>query len=379
MKTINKAYKLRIYPNKQQEELINKTIGSSRFVYNYFLDCRIEEYKNTNKSSTYGKDSKRLTTLKNSEDTLWLKEVDKFALQNSLRDLDMAYQNFFRRVKQKSDKSGFPKFKSRHKAMLNYRTTFTNNNIEIKENRIKLPKLKWIKFKDKRDLSNIKKLLNVTITKNRSGKYYASVCIEETIIPKVSTGAIIGVDLGLKEFLITSDGQFIENPKYLRKSEERLKKLQRQHSKKKSGSKNREKSRLKLAKTHQKVANQRKYFLNVLSSKMINENQVISLETLKIKDMLQDKNLAKSISDVSWYEFTRQLIYKGEWNDRNIIQIDTYFPSSQLCSVCGNQSKQTKDLALRVYSCGECSFEIDRDLNASINIREEGLRLLRSA
>lgn len=376
MKIINKAYKLRIYPNKQQEELINKSIGSSRFVYNHFLDMRIKQYESNKETSSYSKDSKKLTELKNGEDTLWLKEVDKFALQNSLRDLDMAYTNFFRRVKQKSDKVGFPKFKSKHTATLSYRTTFTNNNIEVKDKKVKLPKLKWIKFRDKRNLTNINKIFNVTISKTRSGKYYASVCVEEVVSPKETTGAVIGVDLGLKEFLITSDGLYVESPKYLRKSEENLKKLQRNHSRKKKGSNNREKSRLKLAKLHEKVANQRRYFLQVLSSRLINENQVISLETLKIKKMLQNGNLSKSISDAGWYEFTRQLEYKGVWNNRNIVKVDTFYPSSQLCSSCGNKSDQTKNLALRTYNCEGCKLEIDRDLNAAINIRNEGIRIL---
>lgn len=378
MKTINKAYKIRIYPNKQQQELINKTIGSSRFVYNYFLDERIELYNSDKETSGYFKDCKKLAALKKKEDTIWLKEVDKFALESSLKDLDNAYKNFFRRIKQGNNKLGFPKFKSKHTAIWSYRTTFTNNNIEIKDSRIKLPKLRWIKFRDKRDLSNISKIFNVTISKTRSGRYYASVCVEETVNPKESTGAVVGVDLGLKEFLVTSDGLFVESPNYLRSSEDKLKKLQRQHSKKQKGSKNREKSRLKLAKLHEKIANQRKYFLQVLSSKLISENQVISLETLKVKNMLQNGNLAKSISDAGWYEFTRQLGYKGEWNSRNVVQIDTFYPSSQLCSRCGNKSSQTKDLSVRTYICSECGLEMDRDLNAAINIREEGLRVLGS-
>lgn len=376
MKKINKAYKLRIYPNEAQKSLIDRTIGSSRFVYNHFLNKRIELYKSKGESSTYGNDSKKLTMLKSSEETVWLKDVDKFSLQNSLKDLDTAYKNFFRRVNQGSDKAGFPKFKSRHKSVWSYRTTFTNGNIEIKDKKVKLPKLKWIKFRDKRDMSGIEKILNATVSKTRSGKYYASICVEETVQPKESTGASVGVDLGLREFLVTSNGLPTENPKYLRKSEERLKKLQRQHSKKQKGSKNREKSRLKIAKLHEKVANQRRYFLQALSSKLIIENQVISIETLKVKNMLQNGKLAKSISDAGWYEFTRQLGYKGEWNDRSVVRIDTFFPSSQLCSGCGNKSDQTKDLGVRTYVCSECGLEIDRDLNAAINIREEGLRLL---
>lgn len=371
MNTVHKSYRLRIYPNKTQEKLIDKTIGCARFVYNYFLDYRINLYKEESKSCSYIDMNNLCTQLKRQEDYVWLKEVDKFALNNSLRSLDVAYKNFFKQG------NGFPKFKSKHKSKLSYTTTFTNNNIEIKDSKIKLPKLKLVKFKDKRDLSNIVKIINVTISKTKSGKYYASVCVEECIKSKESTGAIIGIDLGLKEFAIISNGELIKNPKFLRSSEEKLKKLQRAHSRKKKGSNNKEKARLKLAKQHEKIANQRKYFLQRLSTKLINENQVISLETLKVSNMLKNHKLAKSISDVSWYEFTRQLEYKGDWYDRDVIKIDSFYPSSQLCSSCGNKSDQTKDLSCREYICKKCGLIIDRDINAAINIREEGLRVLK--
>jgi len=379
MKTINKAYKLRIYPNKEQSELIDKTIGSSRFVYNYFLNERIETYKITKESSSYFKDCSKLVRLKKVDDFNWLKECDKFSLESSLKDLDNAYSNFFRELKKGNSNQGFPKFKSKHKSKPSYKTTFTNNNIEIKDNKIKLPKLKWIKFRDNRDFSSITKIFNVTISKTKTNKYYASVCVEEAFYEKESTGAIIGIDLGLKEYLITSDNEVVENPRWLRKSEDKLKKLQRSHSRKKKGSKNKEKARLKLAKQYEKVSSQRRYFQQELSTKLINENQVICLETLKSSNMVKNHKLAKSISDASWYEFTRQLEYKGMWNDRNVIKIDKFYPSSQLCSKCGNKSSQTKDLSCREYICEKCGLVLDRDINASINIREEGLRILLSA
>ena len=376
MKTINKAYKLRIYPDKKQSELINKTIGSSRFIYNYFLNERVEQYKNTKESSSYFKDCKKLAELKKDYIFGWLKDCDKFALESSLKDLDSSYKNFFREFKKGDSNQGFPKFKSKKIARLSYRTAFTNNNIEINDDKIKLPKLKWIKFRDRRDLSNISKIFNVTISKSKSGKYFASVCVEEVCKPKESTGLVIGIDLGLKEYLTTSNNEVIQNPRWLRGSEEKLKKLQRNHSRKKKGSKNREKSRLKLAKQYEKVTNQRRYFQQVLSTKLINENQVICLEALKSSNMIKNHKLAKSIQDASWYEFTRQLEYKGLWNDRNIIKIDQFYPSSQLCSCCGEKNVKTKDLNYRVYECNSCGLIIDRDLNASINILNEGLRII---
>lgn len=376
MKIVNKAYKIRIYPNKTQSKLIDRTIGSSRFVYNYFLNERINKYKKEKELLTYNICSSMLTILKKEEDYIWLKEVDKFALQASLKDLDSAYSNFFKGVKNGNASKGFPKFKSKHKSKLSYKTTFSNKNIEIKDNKIKLPKLKWIKFRDDRDLSNISKIFNVTISKTRTNKYYASVCVEDIVQEKESTGTIIGIDLGLKEYLTTSDNEIISNPRWLRQSEEKLKKLQRNHSRKKKGSNNREKARLKLAKQHEKIYNQRRYFQQVLSTRLINENQVICLETLKSSNLVKNHKLAKSISDASWYEFVRQLEYKGVWNNRNIVKINQSYPSSQLCSNCGEKNIQTKNLNYRIYECNNCGLTIDRDLNASYNIREEGLRIL---
>ena len=378
MKIINKAYKLRIYPSKEQAELIDKTIGSSRFVYNYFLNERIKKYKESKESIDFYSCSRILTQMKKDSNYIWLKECDKWALQTSLKDLDSAYSNFFRELKKGNSNQGFPKFKSKHKSRLSYRTTFTNNNIEIKDNKIKLPKLKWIRFRDNRDTSNILKIFNVTISKTKTNKYYVSVCVEEFTQEKETTGIMIGIDLGLKEYLTTSDNEIIRNPRWLIQSEEKLKKLQHSHSRKKKGSNNREKTRLKLAKLYEKVSNQRRYFQNVLSTRLINENQVIVLEHLKSSNMVKNHKLAKSISDVSWYEFTRQLEYKGMWNGRDVIKIDQFFPSSQLCSNCGEINKQTKDLNYRTYECGKCGLVIDRDYNASLNILNEGLKILKN-
>lgn len=368
---MNKTYKLRIYPNKKQEEIIMKTIGCSRFIYNYFLNYRINMYSEHGKSSSYIETNNICTKLKKEEAYLWLREADKFALNNSLRDLDMAYKNFFNK------NSNFPKFKTKNKSKLSYRTNFTRNNICICDNKLKLPKVKWLKFRDKRDLSKIIKIINTTIIKTRSGKYYACICVEEDVVKKQSTGNIIGIDLGLKEFLITSDGDFVKNPRFLRTSEVKLKKAHSSFSKKKNNSNNKEKARIKFVKQSEKITNQRMYFTNKLSTKLINENQVIVIEGLLIENMLKNKRLSKSISDAGWGLFLQQLNSKATWYDRNVVRIGTFFPSSQLCSNCGNKSNQTKNLGCREYKCNKCGLLIDRDLNASINIREEGIRILK--
>lgn len=370
---INKSYKFRIYPNKEQEILIQKTFGCTRFIYNYYLAKKIEVYKKDKINMNFYACSADMTILK--KETEWLKEPDKYALQNSLKDLDQAYQNFFRRLKQGSSEAGFPKFKSKKDNHKSYRTGYSNGNIQVLDNKIKLPKLGLVKSKVSRGLEG--RIINATVSQNPSGKYFVSVCcVDVSRKESVKTGAMVGIDLGIKEFAITSDGQHIENPKSLRKSEKKLAKLQRELSRKTIGSSNRNKARIKVARQHEKIVNQRKDFLHKTSSRLIQDYDIICLEDLKVKNMVKNHKLAKSISDVSWGEFVRQLQYKADWNDKIIQQIGTYFPSSQLCSHCGYQNKGTKDLSVREWTCPNCGVIHDRDLNASINILNEGLRLL---
>ena len=368
-----KAFKFRLYPNKKQEEQLAKIFGCTRFVYNYYLAKRIELYKSEQKLMNYNTCSADLTILKKEKE--WLKEVDKFALQNSLKDLDRAYQNFFREVKKGNNTQGFPKFKSKHNNQHSYRTTFTNNNIEIKENKIKLPKLGLVKFAKSRNIQG--RILNCTITKTCSGKYFVSVCCADVEIEKYNNNKnIIGIDLGIKDFAICSNGETITNPKYLSKLEKKLKREQRKLSKKKKGSKNRNKQRVKLNIVHEKIANQRNDFLHKTSTRLIKENQIICFEDLNVKGMVKNHKLAKAISDVSWSEFVRQNNYKALWHDRIIQKIDSFFPSSQLCNVCGYKNTEMKDLSVREWLCPECNTIHNRDENASINIKNEGMRLL---
>ena len=359
-----KAFKFRLEPNQQQKVLINKTLGCCRFLYNQMLEEKQLKYKL--------KDKSKLKTEKEYKIEFdWLKEVDSISLQQTRIDLKISYTNFFRKIKQKQKTS--LRFKSRHNPKKSYRTISINNSIRIEENYIRLPKLGFVRFKKSREVAG--KIKSVTVSKNILGSYYISVLCEAEIqkLPELDTK--IGIDLGLKEFCITSNNEFVSNPRYLRKSEEKLKKAQRKLSKRVKGSNGRFKQQKKLFKIHQKIRNQRLDFLHKLSTKLISENQVICLEDLQVKNMVKNRCLAKSISDVSWSKFVELLKYKADWYGRKLVQIDKFFSSSKLCSNCGNIKK---DLILkdRVYHCDCCGLVTDRDYNASLNILKEGLRIL---
>lgn len=363
---MEKAYKYQIYPNKTQQVLIQKTFGCSRFVYNYFLDKRIKLYETEKKSMTYNQCSKDLTTLK--QELEWLKEVDKDSLQKSIKDLDIAYKNFFKL------NFGFPKFKSKKDRHKSYRTSCTNNNIKYLYNHIQLPKLGKVKITDKMIPDG--RILNATVSQEPDGKYYVSLCctdVEFEWLPKTNNN--VGVDLGIVDFAIQSDGVRIANPRFFEQSEKKLAKFQRELSRKTKGGSNWNKSRIKVAKLQKHIAEQRRDFLQKLTTEIVRKYDVIKIEDLSSSEMMKDKKETnalthirnKHIGDVSWYEFRRQLEYKCKWYGKELIIIDKYYPSSQICHVCNTQDGK-KDESIRVWTCKCCGAVLDRDLNAAINI-----------
>lgn len=385
---------LRIHPNELQSILINKTFGCSRLIYNKYLADRKDYFKihkGNLKATKYQLEV--LTPLKQSDVFSFLREVDKFSLEASLQNVEDAYKRFFKH------QNKFPKFKSKRDTKKTYTTKFTNDNIKVdlKKGVVQLPKLKEVPFAVPKTNKNNSKVLNLSkettkITKAvvslKGDKYYVSLTIEEIVpivkkqdLQSIDKSKILGIDLGLKDFLIASNGEEtfkIDNPKYLRKSEKKLKKLQRRLSKKVEGSKNFLKAKQKLNKLHTEITNQRHDFAHQLSRRLVNENQVIIVEDLNIKGMVKNKRLAKSISDAGWYKFIIFLNYKLEWEGKNLIKVNRFFASSKICSHCGSKNIMLT-LSDRKWTCNSCNTEHDRDENASQNIRKEGIRLLYSA
>ena len=349
-----KAYKYRLYPTQEQKEYFAKCFGCSRFIYNKMLEDKIKYYEETKKMLNN-------TPAQYKKEYPWLKEVDSLVLANVQLDLQAAYRKFF---KEKS--VGFPRFKKKR----NYNSYTTNNQkgtISIEDGFIKLPKLKSkVKVIIDRDFDGI--IRSATIPKTPTNKYFVSILVDEDMQPLAKSINKVGIDVGIKDFAVTSNGEVFSNPKWFRKSEKRLAKLQRQHAKKKKASKNRDKARLKVALLHEKIVNQRQDFLHKLSTQLINDNQVIVIEDLRVKNMLKNRKLSKAISEVSWSEFRRQLEYKADWYGREIVVAPSNYASSQLCSDCGYKNKAVKNLKIREWTCPICNANHDRDINASKNL-----------
>ena len=361
----NTAYKFRIYPNTEQRDLFARTFGCVRFIYNQMLSDKIEYYKETKKMLNN-------TPAQYKEDFPWLREVDSLALANAQLNLQKAYKSFF-----ENPTSGFPKYKKKKTSRDAYTTNHVNGNIVLEDGKLKLPKAGYVKIKQHRAIPEGYRLKSVTVSRNRCGKYYASILYEyeEERCP-VRPETFLGLDYSMRELYVDSNGEKGEYPRYYRASEKKLEREQRKLSHMRKGSKNRDRQRVKVAKLHEKIANQRKDFLHKASRQITNAVDCVCIEDLNMKAMSGSLNFGKSVMDNGWGMFTEFLRYKLEAQGKRLIRVERSFASSQLCSRCGYRNAGTKDLSVRSWVCPECGARHDRDVNAAINIRNEGKRML---
>ena len=367
---ITRAYEIRLYPDKKQANMINKNIGCARVVYNTALNLKKTFWENY---------SIRFNPIISHmyEDFPYLRDADSQALAWALQNLNCAFKNWFDRLK-KGIKEGYPKFKRKeHKG--SYKNSMMPKTADklFRDGKIFIPKLGLVKFREDYDFQklNIQKIRNITVKRSNTNKYYCSICVDAEISEYEHTGEVIGIDLGIKELAIDSNGNKYDNPKYLNKFEKKLKHLQRLYSKKKKGGRNQEKSRLKLAAAYEKLSNKRKDNLHKLTTKLIKENDIICIENLNVKSMTKNQHLAKAIQDCSFGTLVSMLKYKAVWHNRQIIEVGRFYPSSKICHCCCHKMDYMR-LDIRKWTCPDCGTEHDRDVNAAINIKNEGLRIL---
>ena len=358
-----RAYKFRFYPTGEQAQMLARQFGCARFVYNYFLRVRTDAWFNEQKRIGYHETSAMLTALKKTPEHAWLNEVSSVPPQQALRHLQTAFGNFF------AKRAKYPSFKSKHDKQS---AEYTTSGFKWDGKALSIAKIGALKIVFSRTIPKAAKVTTVTVSKDASGRYFVSMLCTDEVQAKPEIAAKVGIDLGLTHFAILSTGEKIAGPKAFRKHEDQLAKAQRRLAKKQKGSANRAKAKLKVAKLHAKIADSRKDFLHKLSTRLINENQVIAVETLAVSNMQKNRNLSKSIADSGWSEFVRQLEYKARWYGREVVGIDRWYPSSKRCSDCGHTVKALP-LKVRDWVCPECGAIHDRDINAARNILAAGL------